>query len=76
MKTKPEPFEKGLDKLEGIVRELESGEKGLEDSLVLFEDGMKLAHQLSSRLEEAKHRVEVLIKEGEGRFRAEPKTED
>ena len=68
---KPEPFEKSLDRLEGIVRQLEAGEKGLEESLELFETGTGLAKNLTSRLEEVKHRVEVLIREGEGKFRAE-----
>ncbi len=65
-----EPFEKSLERLEGIVRQLESGEKGLEESLSLFEDGVSLAKGLSSRLEEAKHKVEVLTKEG-GSFKVE-----
>ena len=44
MKKKPskEPFEKSLERLEGVVRDLESGEKGLEESLALFEDGIGL----------------------------------
>jgi len=64
-----EPFERSLEKLEGIVRDLESGEKGLEESLGLFEDGISLAKGLTARLEEAKHRVEVLTKDG-GKFKA------
>lgn len=66
-----EPFEKSLEKLEAIVRDLESGEKGLEESLGLFEEGVSLSKGLTSRLEEAKHRVEVLSKDG-GKFKAEP----
>ncbi len=61
---KKEAFEPLLDKLEGIVRELETGEKGLEDSLELFEKGLVLAKDLSKRLSEAKQKVEVLTKEG------------
>ena len=66
-KTKKEtkvPFEKSLEDLETIVDQLESGEKGLEESLSLFENGVGLANQLNKRLEEVKHRVEVLTKEG------------
>ena len=66
-----EPFEKSLEHLETIVRQLESGEKGLEDSLALFERGVGLAKQLTTRLQEAKHRVEVLTKEGKGQFKLE-----
>jgi exodeoxyribonuclease VII small subunit len=57
-------FESSLRKLEGIVRELESGEKGLEDSLELFEKGVTLAKGLTAQLEDAKRKVEVLSKEG------------
>lgn len=58
-----EPFEKSLEKLETLVRQLESGEKGLEESLELFEKGVRLARTLAQQLEEAKHKVEVLTKE-------------
>jgi exodeoxyribonuclease VII small subunit len=57
-------FESSLEKLEGIVRELESGEKGLEESLELFEKGVTLAKGLTTQLEDAKRKVEVLTKEG------------
>lgn len=60
----PEPFEKSLESLEGLVRELESGKKGLEESLEIFEKGVGLAKNLTRQLEAAKHKVEVLMKEG------------
>lgn len=58
------PFEKSLEQLEELVRELESGDKGLEDSLALYEKGVTLAKELASRLEDAKTKVEALSKEG------------
>jgi exodeoxyribonuclease VII small subunit len=57
-------FESSLEKLEGIVHELESGDKGLEQSLQLFEQGVTLAKGLTTQLEDAKRKVEVLTKEG------------
>ncbi|MBI5240613.1 MAG: exodeoxyribonuclease VII small subunit [Elusimicrobia bacterium] len=57
-------FEASLRKLENIVRELEAGDKGLEQSLELFEKGVSLAKGLTTQLEEAKRKVEVLTKEG------------
>jgi len=57
-------FDSSLKQLESIVRELESGEKGLEESLNIFEKGVALAQGLTRQLEEAKHKVEVLTKEG------------
>lgn len=71
-KAKPQdgqPFEKSLERLEDIVRQLEGGEKSLEDSLKLFEEGASLSKLLTQRLEEVKGRVEVLVKDG-GRFKA------
>ena len=72
---KKEGFEGSLESLEGIVRELESGEKGLEDSLELFEKGITLAKTLSKQLEEAKKKVEVLTKEN-GKLSRQPLPED
>ena len=63
-KEAKEGFESSLEKLDVQVRELESGEKGLEESLELFERGVTLAKALTQQLEEAKHKVEVLTKEG------------
>ncbi len=67
-KEHKEPFEKSLQRLETVVSDLESGDKGLEESLALFENGISLAKQLTERLEAVKHRVSVLTKEG-GRFK-------
>lgn len=62
--TKAESFEKSLESLEELVRELEAGDKGLDESLALFEKGVVLAKDLSKRLEDAKTKVEALSKEG------------
>ena len=61
---KPETFEKSLESLEELVRELEAGDKGLDESLALFEKGVALAKDLSKRLEDVKTKVESLSKEG------------
>lgn len=63
-KEKKESFEKSLEELETLVRQLENGEQGLEQSLELFEKGVTLAKTLAKQLEEAKTKVEVLTKEG------------
>tara|TARA_E500000178_G_scaffold282871_1_gene283585 strand:+ start:752 stop:973 length:222 start_codon:yes stop_codon:yes gene_type:complete len=41
-KEKDNNFEANLKKLEGIVDKLESGEIGLEESVTLYEEGMKI----------------------------------
>ncbi|HVE12003.1 MAG TPA: exodeoxyribonuclease VII small subunit [Elusimicrobiota bacterium] len=75
-KETKEPFEKSLERLEDVVHQLEAGEKGLEESLTLFESGVALSRQLSTRLEEVKHRVEVLTKDAQGKLKAAPLEDD
>ena len=66
-----ETFEKSLDELEKVVRELEGGDLTLERSLELFERWMVLSDACRKQLEEAETRVEVLIRNS-GRMTAEP----
>lgn len=58
----PLSFETGLQQLEAIVKEMESGELPLERALELFERGMKLSDACRKQLEEAETRVEMLIR--------------
>lgn len=59
---KEENFESALEKLQNLVRELESGECSLEDSIKKFEDGMSLAKSCQDRLNQAEQKIEVLLK--------------
>jgi exodeoxyribonuclease VII small subunit len=68
---KPPSFEAGLDQLEKVVKELESGDLPLEKSIELFEKGMALSEQCRKQLEEAETRIEMLVKK-EGRIQPEP----
>jgi exodeoxyribonuclease VII small subunit len=63
-----EKFEIALKKLEEVVKKLEGGELSLEDSLKAFEEGIKQAAFCSKKLNEAEKRVEVLLKQRDGRF--------
>ena len=54
-------FERALKRLGDIVERLENGELGLEDSLKLFEEGVKLARKAQERLDSAEKRVEELM---------------
>jgi exodeoxyribonuclease VII small subunit len=67
----PPSFEAGLQKLESIVKEMESGELPLERALELFERGMKLSDACRKQLEEAESRVEILMKRA-GEVHPEP----
>ena len=59
-------FESSLGELERIVRKLEDGEMSLEESLKLFEDGVKLSRECQERLDQAERRIEVLLKDTDG----------
>jgi exodeoxyribonuclease VII small subunit len=57
-------LEEALEDLERIVSELEEGKMSLEESLDLYERGMKLVKLCNSRLERAERRIESLTGEG------------
>ena len=61
-----ERFEDSLNKLEKIVSKLEDGEIPLEESLKLFEEGIRLSRLCNQKLEEAEKRVEILVKGKDG----------
>jgi len=58
-------FETGLQQLELIVKEMESGELPLERALELFEKGTELSESCRKQLEEAETRIELLIRKGD-----------
>ena len=53
-------LEEALDDLERIVAELEEGKLSLEESLSLFEKGMRLVRLCNAKLEFAEQRIEIL----------------
>jgi len=63
-------FEEALARLEAIVAELERGELPLEDSMRIFEEGIKLSKVCLKMLEEAERKVEILVKDKDGQKRA------
>ncbi len=67
-KAKGMTFEKALDKLEGIVGELETGDLSLEASLAKYEEGIRLASACQEKLDKAKAKIEMLIRKDNGRF--------
>jgi exodeoxyribonuclease VII small subunit len=66
MSAKQQTFESSLSSLEKIVRRLEQGDLSLEESLKLFEDGVKLSRECQERLNQAERRIEVLLKDADG----------
>ena len=65
-------FESSLKELEQIVEQLEAGDLPLDQSLELFEQGVKLSRDCQKRLDEADRRVEILLKGPGGEYRTEP----
>jgi exodeoxyribonuclease VII small subunit len=65
-------FERALSRLQDIVSELEDPEKGLEESLVLFEEGVALSRFCRGRIDEIEKRVEVVLREAPDALVTEP----
>ncbi|NIM91238.1 MAG: exodeoxyribonuclease VII small subunit [Candidatus Aminicenantes bacterium] len=65
-------FEKALEDLENIVEKLEKGGLSLNESLALFEKGVKLARYLRDELEKAEKKVEILLKDEKGEIKEKP----
>lgn len=69
-------FEAALARLEELVKELEEGELPLEQSLKMFEEGVKLARVCNKRLDEAERTVEILMKDKSGGVTKKPFEEE
>jgi len=61
-------LEKSLQRLEEILRILESGEMNLEESIKLFEEGMKLIDETQSHLQQLEKRVKIIVEEGNEKY--------
>ena len=64
-------FEDCLQQLEKIVEQLERGDLPLEQSLKLFEEGVRLSNACKQELEAAEGKVEILTRQG-GKLQPEP----
>ncbi|MEN6561714.1 MAG: exodeoxyribonuclease VII small subunit [Acidobacteriota bacterium] len=64
-------FEKALAELEQIVAKLEKGGISLNESLALFEKGVKMSRFLRGELDKAERKVEILLKDEQGKLKAE-----
>jgi exodeoxyribonuclease VII small subunit len=59
-------FDAGLKRLEEMVERLDRGELSLEESLSLFEEGIKLTRTLTRYIEEAEKKIEILTADENG----------
>jgi exodeoxyribonuclease VII small subunit len=56
-------FEEAVIELEKLVQTLEDGECSLEESMKLFEEGMKLTKYCNDKLQNAEKRIVELVNE-------------
>ncbi len=66
-------FEEAFKRLEQIVGNLESGDLSLEESMKLFEEGIGLTEACKSRLEDAEQKIQLLLKNSDGKLSLEDK---
>ncbi len=65
-------FEEAYRKLEDIVRKLETGGLSLEESIALYEEGMKLVRYCEKLLEKAELRIRQIRLDEGGNWLLEP----
>jgi exodeoxyribonuclease VII small subunit len=65
-------FEDSLKQLETIVNQLEKGDLPLEESIKLFEEGIRLSSVCKEELDAAEGKVQVLLKQRDGSMKVEP----
>jgi len=65
-------FEKSMEQLETIIKELEGGDLPLEKAIERFEEGIKLSKFCSDKLDETEKRISVLMQEIDGRLQEVP----
>jgi len=64
-------FESALTRLEQITEEMEVEDLSLDDSLKIFNEGIKLADFCNGKLSDARAKVELLLDKN-GELQAEP----
>jgi exodeoxyribonuclease VII small subunit len=57
----PLNFEQSLARLEEIARGLEDNKLGLNESLIIYEEGVKLLRQCQGLLQQAERKIELLL---------------
>jgi exodeoxyribonuclease VII small subunit len=65
-------FEKSLEELEGIVRRLDAEALGVEDAMAEYEKGLKALKRCRAILDEAEKKLEILVREEDGRAETKP----
>jgi exodeoxyribonuclease VII small subunit len=69
-------FESALQRLEEIVKKLDSGDLPLASLLEIYEEGVTLSRYCHSKLEDAERKVERLTKKADGSLERQPFIEE
>jgi exodeoxyribonuclease VII small subunit len=69
---KDRKFEDALAELESVVEKLESGELSLDESLKIFEQGVRLVKFCNEKLGEVEKKIDLLVKDKEGKLQLKP----
>lgn len=64
-------FEEGMQELETLVRELESGQMPLDESFKAYERAIKIRDSLKALLEESDRKIRILTEAGEREMKEE-----
>lgn len=67
---KESTFETSLKRLEDIVNEMETSQLDIDKAMKLFEEGISLVNKCSSKLDETKKKIEILVNK-DGKFEKE-----
>lgn len=64
-------FEEQIQELEKIINELENGNLNLDDSVIKFEEGMKISKECNKMLEDAEKKITILLNDENGEKKEE-----
>jgi len=61
-------FEEALKRFEEIVEQLEQGDVPLEETVKIFQEGLKLAKSCKDKLQRAEREIRKIVKDNNGDF--------
>lgn len=64
-------FEEQIQELEKIINELENGNLNLDDSVIKFEEGMKISKECNKMLENTEKKITILLNDENGEKKEE-----
>jgi len=72
MSQKKQTIEELISRLEEVTREIENPDTGVEHSIKLYEEGLKIAGQCKKRLEGARQTMETIMSAPTEKQKPEP----